>query len=202
MRCIDRPEGAVFANILSRYWWMTLLRGVIWIAFGIMLFTQPGVSLATLMLLFGAFVLADGIGTVITAFGGRGEHENWWVLLLAGLAGIGIGLLTFYNPAITALTLQLLIAMWAVSTGLLQIVAAIRLRKEIQGEFWLVAAGLLSVAFGVLLVARPVAGALAVLWFIGGYAVVFGVALIALALRVRGFAKRAGAAIRSQGRAA
>lgn len=192
----------MFANILSRYWWMTLLRGVIWIAFGIMLFTQPGVSLATLMLLFGAFVLADGIGTVITAFGGRGEHENWWVLLLAGLAGIGIGLLTFYNPAITALTLQLLIAMWAVSTGLLQIVAAIRLRKEIQGEFWLVAAGLLSVAFGVLLVARPVAGALAVLWFIGGYAVVFGVALIALALRVRGFAKRAGAAIRSQGRAA
>ncbi len=192
----------MFANILSRYWWMTLLRGVIWIAFGIMLFTQPGVSLATLMLLFGAFVLADGIGTVITAFGGRGEHENWWVLLLAGLAGIGIGLLTFYNPAITALTLQLLIAMWAVSTGLLQIVAAIRLRKEIQGEFWLVAAGLLSVAFGVLLVARPVAGALAVLWFIGGYAVAFGVALIALALRVRGFAKRAGATIKGQVRAA
>jgi uncharacterized membrane protein HdeD (DUF308 family) len=192
----------VFANILSRYWWMTLLRGVIWIAFGVMLFTQPGVSLATLMLFFGAFVLADGIGTVITAFGGRGEHENWWVLLLAGLAGIGVGLLTFYNPAITALTLQLLIAMWAVSTGLLQIVAAIRLRKEIQGEFWLVAAGLLSVAFGVLLVARPVAGALAVLWFIGGYAVVFGVTLIALALRVRGFAKRAGAAIKGQVRAA
>lgn len=192
----------MFANILSRYWWMTLLRGVIWIAFGVMLFTQPGVSLATLMLLFGAFVLADGIGTVITAFGGRGEHENWWVLLLAGLAGIGVGLLTFYNPAITALTLQLLIAMWAVSTGLLQIVAAIRLRKEIQGELWLVAAGLLSVAFGALLVARPVAGALAVLWFIGGYAVVFGVALIALALRVRAFAKRAGAAIKGQVRAA
>jgi uncharacterized membrane protein HdeD (DUF308 family) len=202
MRCIDQPEDAMFANILSRYWWMTLLRGVIWILFGIMLFTQPGVSLATLMLLFGAFVLADGIGTVITAFGGRSEHENWWVLLLAGLAGIGVGLLTFYNPAITALTLQLLIAMWAVSTGLLQIVAAIRLRKEIQGEFWLVAAGLLSVAFGVLLVARPVAGALAVLWFIGGYAVVFGVALIARALRVRGFAKRAGAAIKGQARAA
>ncbi len=192
----------MFANILSRYWWMTLLRGVIWIAFGVMLFTQPGVSLATLMLLFGAFVLADGIGTVITAFGGRGEHENWWVLLLAGLAGIGVGLLTFYNPAITALTLQLLIAMWAVSTGLLQIVAAIRLRTEIQGELWLVAAGLLSVAFGALLVARPVAGALAVLWFIGGYAVVFGVALIALALRVRAFAKRAGAAIKGQVRAA
>ena len=113
--------------------------------FGITIFTQPGVSLATLMLLFGAFVLVDGIGTVITAVGGRSELEPWWVLLLAGLAGIGVGLLTFYNPAITALTLQLLIAMWAVSTGLLQIVAAIRLRKEIQVSLAR-GLGLLSVA--------------------------------------------------------
>ena len=120
---------------------------------------------------------------MITAIGGRSENESWWALLLAGLAGIGIGVLTFYNPAITALTLQVLIAMWAVSTGLLQVVAAIRLRKEIQGELWLVAAGLLSIAFGVLLVARPVVGALAVLWIIGSYAVLFGIVLIALASR-------------------
>ena len=195
MRRIDYSESAVFATILSRYWWMTLLRGVIWIAFGIVLFTRPGVSLATFILLFGAFALADGIGTVITAIGGRNENESWWALLLAGLAGIGIGVLTFYNPAITALTLQVLIAMWAVSTGLLQVVAAIRLRKEIQGELWLVAAGLLSIAFGVLLVARPVVGALAVLWIIGSYAVLFGIVLIALAFTARSFAKRVGSAI-------
>jgi len=180
----------MFANILSRAWWITLLRGLLWIAFGVVIFTDPGVSLATLILLFGAFALADGIAMVITAIGGRGEHENWFVWLLAGLASIGVGVLTFYNPGITALTLQLFIAMWAVAIGLLKIVAAIRLRKEIQGEFWLIAAGLLSVACGVMLVARPVAGALAVLWIIGGYAIAFGVTLVALAFRVRGFAKR------------
>jgi uncharacterized membrane protein HdeD (DUF308 family) len=180
----------MFANILSRSWWMTLLRGVLWIAFGVIIFTDPGVSLATLILLFGAFALADGIAMVIIAIGGRAEHENWFVWLLAGLASIGIGVLTFYNPGITALTLQLFIAMWAVSIGLLKIVGAIRLRKEIQGEFWLIAAGLLSVACGVMLVARPVAGALAVLWIIGGYAIAYGVTLAALAFRVRGFQKR------------
>ena len=180
----------MFANILSRAWWITLLRGVLWIAFGVVIFTDPGVSLATLILLFGAFALADGIAMVITAIGGRGENESWFVWLLAGLASIGVGVLTFYNPGITALTLQLFIAMWAVAIGLLKIVAAIRLRKEIQGEFWLISAGLLSVACGVMLVARPVAGALAVLWIIGGYAIAFGVTLAALAFRVRGFAKR------------
>jgi uncharacterized membrane protein HdeD (DUF308 family) len=180
----------MFANVLSRAWWITLLRGLLWIAFGVVIFADPGVSLATLILLFGAFALADGIAMVITAIGGRGENENWFVWLLAGLASIGVGVLTFYNPGITALTLQLFIAMWAVAIGLLKIVAAIRLRKEIQGEFWLIAAGLLSVACGVMLVARPVAGALAVLWIIGGYAIAFGVTLVALAFRVRGFAKR------------
>jgi uncharacterized membrane protein HdeD (DUF308 family) len=192
----------MFANILSRSWWMTLLRGVLWIAFGIAIFTQPGVSLATLILLFGAFALADGIATVITAVSGRNENENWVSWLLAGLAGIGIGALTLYNPGITALTLQLLIAMWAVSIGLLKIVAAIRLRKEIEGEFWLVAAGVLSIACGVMLIARPVAGALAVLWIIGGYAVAFGITLVALAFRVRGFAKRVDSAIKGNVRAA
>jgi uncharacterized membrane protein HdeD (DUF308 family) len=191
----------MFANILSRYWWMTLLRGVLWIAFGIVVFTQPGVSLAALILLFGAFALADGIALAINAIVGRTENENWLVLLLTGLASSGIGVLTFYNPGITALTLQMLIAMWAVAIGLLKIVAAVRLRKEIEGEFWLAAAGVLSIACGVLLVTRPVAGALAVLWIIGGYAVAYGVVLVALAFRVRGFARAAGSALKGNVRA-
>jgi uncharacterized membrane protein HdeD (DUF308 family) len=181
----------MLANILSRWWWMLLLRGVLWIAFGIIVLTQPGASLATFLLLFGAFVLVDGVANVVNGIGGRRENENWWLLLLAGLAGIGVGVLTLMNPGITTLALQFYIAIWAVAIGLLKIVGAIRLRKEIQGEIWFGLSGLLSVAFGIMLVAQPAAGALALLTVIGVFAVAFGVALVVLAFAARGFAKRA-----------
>jgi uncharacterized membrane protein HdeD (DUF308 family) len=185
----------MLANILSRYWWMTLLRGVVGILFGIMLFTRPGISLVSLVLVFGAYALVDGLFNVVTAIGGRKEHPSWWILLLAGLAGIAVGLLTFSNPGLTALALLFYIAIWAIVTGFLEIVAAIRLRKEIQGEFWLGLAGVLSMLFGAFLIARPGAGALAVLWLIATYALIFGVVLIALAFRTRGFMKRVKAAM-------
>jgi uncharacterized membrane protein HdeD (DUF308 family) len=185
----------MLATILSRYWWMTLLRGAIAVLFGMMLFAWPQMSLASLVLVFGAFAFADGVGNVVTAVGGRKEHENWWVLLLSGLAGIGIGILTLMNPAATALAILFYIAIWAIATGLLQIVAAIRLRKEIEGEFWLALAGLASVVFGVLLVARPAAGALTVLWLIASYSIVFGATLILLAFKARGWEKRVKAAV-------
>ena len=187
----------MFANILSQYWWLILLRGAIWILFGIALFAQPGITLVALTLLFGAFVLVDGIGNIVSAIGGRKQHEHWWVLLLVGLCGVGVGVLTFYSPGLTALALLFYIAIWAIATGLLAIVAAIRLRKEIEGEFWLILSGLASVAFGVLAVARPGAGALSILWLIGGYAIVFGVILIVFAFRARGFAKRVSGAVRT-----
>ncbi len=177
----------MFANILSRYWWTTLLRGVVWIIFGIAIFTQPAISLVALTFLFGLFCLADGIANIVSAFGGRNEHENWWVLLLAGLVGIGMAALTFFNPAITALALLFYIAIWAIATGLIEVIAAIRLRKEIEGEFWLALSGIISIAFGVLLVARPAAGALSVLWLIAGYSIALGIILIALAFRERSF---------------
>jgi uncharacterized membrane protein HdeD (DUF308 family) len=116
------------------------------------------------------------------------------VLLLAGVAGIALGVLTFFNPAITALALLFYIAVWAIATGLLEIVAAIRLRKEIEGELWLGLGGLASVLFGLLLIARPGQGALAVLWLIAAFALVFGSMLVVLALKARGFAKRVEAA--------
>jgi uncharacterized membrane protein HdeD (DUF308 family) len=184
----------MFSNILSRYWWMTLLRGVISILFGIIIFAQPGISLLTLTMIFGAFALIDGIGNTVSAIGGRNENENWWILLLAGLASIGIGVLTFFNPGITALALLFYVAVWAIATGLLEIVAAIRLRKEIEGEFWMILGGLLSVAFGVMLMARPALGALSVLWLIAAYAIAFGIILIALAFRTRGLVRTVKAA--------
>ncbi len=187
----------MLANILKRYWWMTLLLGVIWILFGIAIFLQPAISLVTLTLLFGALVFADGVGNLITGFGGRKENEHWWVLVLAGVAGIVVGVLTFLNPAITGLVLLFYIAIWAIVAGLLKIVAAIRLRNEITGEVWLGLAGVLSIAFGVMVIARPGAGALAILWLIGGYAIVFGAILIALALKSRQFVGRVGAALKA-----
>jgi uncharacterized membrane protein HdeD (DUF308 family) len=186
----------MLATILSRFWWMTVIRGVIGILFGIMLFAWPQISLASLVLVFGAFALADGAANVVTAIGGRDENENWWVLLLAGLAGIGVGVLTFLNPGATALALLFYIAIWAIAIGLLQIVAAIRLRAEIEGEFWLGLAGVASIVFGALIAARPGEGALAVLWLIATYAIAHGVILLVLAFEARGFVKRVKTAVK------
>ena len=140
-------------------------------------------------------MFVDGIINAANAFSGRKEHDDWWVLLLVGLAGIGIGLLTFYNPAATALAVVLYVAIWAVATGLLEIVAAVRLRKQIEGEFWLALAGIASVAFGVLLAARPGVGALTILWLIGVYAIAFGVILLLLAFKVRSSVKHVARAV-------
>ena len=142
------------------------------------------------MLLFGAYSMADGVLGVWTAVAGRKEREHWWVLLLEGLVGIGVGLLTLFAPGVTTLALLFYIAIWAVATGVLEIVAAIRLRKEIEGEWLLVLGGLVSVGFGVLLMAQPGAGALAVLWLIAAYAVAFGVVLVILSFKARGFSQR------------
>ena len=176
------------ASILSRSWWLLLLRGLAAIVFGVLTWFQPGISLAALVLLFGAYSMADGILGIWTAIIGRKDHEDWWVLLLEGLLGIGVGVLTFLVPGITALALLFYIAIWAIATGVLEIVAAIRLRKDIKGEWALILAGLASVVFGVLLVAQPAAGALALLWLIASYAIVFGVLLVVLAFKARSFA--------------
>jgi uncharacterized membrane protein HdeD (DUF308 family) len=185
----------MLATILSHYWWMTLIRGVIAILFGIMLFAWPQMSLASLVLVFGAFALADGVANVVTAIGGRDENETWWVLLLSGLAGVGVGVLTFLNPGATALALLFYIAIWAIATGLLQIVAAVRLRKEIEGEFWLGLAGVASMLRGHRCEAGE--GALAVLWLIATYAIAYGVILIVLAFQARGFVNRVKAAVKT-----
>jgi len=179
----------MLSHILSHYWWTTLLRGVTWIVFGVVVFALPGISLAGLTLLFGFFALIDGITNVMSALGSQ-EHENWWMVLIAGLAGILVAGLTFFNPAATAVTLLFFIAWWAIATGILEIVSAVRLRDEIRGEFWLGLAGVVSVAFGVFLLVRPGAGALAVLGLIGSFAIMFGTILVLLSFEAREFFNR------------
>jgi uncharacterized membrane protein HdeD (DUF308 family) len=178
-------EEAMFA-ILTRHWWMVALRGVLAILFGLATFLWPALSLAALVLLFGAYALVDGVFAVVLGIRAHGERERWWALVLEGLAGLAIGVITFIWPAITALALLYLIAFWAIITGGFEIGAAIRLRKLIEGEWLLGISGALSVLFGLLLVVMPGAGALAVLWLIGIYALIFGALLIGLGLRLRG----------------
>ena len=185
----------MLADILSRYWWMTLLRGLFWILFGVILFARPGISLLSLTLALGVILFIDGIIEVANAVSGRKENDDWWILLLVGLAGIVIGVMTFYNPQVTALAVVYYVAIWAIATGLLEIVAAVRLRRQIQGEVWLVLAGIASVIFGGLLITRPGTGALTILWLIAAYAIVFGVMLLFLAFRVRSGVKRVAGAL-------
>jgi uncharacterized membrane protein HdeD (DUF308 family) len=175
----------VDVDSLSRNWWAVSLRGLAGILFGIITFFAPGISLAALVLLFGAYALMDGVLAIVTAVRRRGA-DRWWLLLLEGLVGIAAGILTFLWPAITAIALLYVIAAWALVTGAFEIAAAIRLRKAITGEWLLALSGIFSIALGVLLVLFPGPGALAVTIWIGAYAFVFGALLFALGLRLRG----------------
>ena len=178
------------ASTLARGWWLLLLRGIAAIVFGFLTWFQPGISLAALILLFAAYSMADGIFALWMALAGR-DHDHRWVLALEGLLGIGVGIMTFVAPGVTALAILFYIAIWSITTGVLRIVAAIALRKEIEGEWVLILSGLASVGFGVLLMAMPGAGALALLWVIAAYAIMFGVLLVTLAFRARGFVRAA-----------
>jgi len=173
---------------LASRWWTLAARGIAAILFGILTFISPGLSLFALVILFGAWALADGVFNLVMAFrAGKGERWGW--LVLEGVASILVGILTFFWPGITALSLLFLIAAWSVVTGIAEVVAAIRLRKVIQGEWLLALTGVLSILFGLLLFAFPGAGALAVIFWIGAYSIVFGGLLVALAFRLRAWAR-------------
>jgi uncharacterized membrane protein HdeD (DUF308 family) len=170
-------------DVLGRNWWLLLLRGILAIGFAIVAFAMPGIALFALVLAFGLWAGLDGIFALVAAFGPNVERR--WVFLLEGVVGIAAAIIAFRYPGITGLTLLFVIAWWAIVTGVLEVIAAIQLRKQIDNEWWLILAGVASIIFGVLLFMNPGPGALAVLWIIGIYAAVFGVVLIGLSLRLR-----------------
>ena len=172
---------------LAQYWWMYVIRGIAAVIFGVMAFAWPHITLAVLIILFGAYAFVDGIFLTISAISGWGHIEDPWIILLEGIIGIAIGAVTFHSPAITAIGLLIYIAAWSLATGVLEIVAAMKLRKELAGEIWLLLSGILSIAFAVLLMWFPMAGALGLIWLIGIYAIGFGIMLIALGVRLNGF---------------
>jgi uncharacterized membrane protein HdeD (DUF308 family) len=162
-----------------------VLRGIVAILFGAMAFAWPGVTLATLVVLFGIYALLDGIFSLASAFGGQRAREDRWLLALEGVIGLWAGVVTLRAPAITAMVLVFLISIWAMATGFLRIFAAIRLRKEISGEIWLALSGVLSVLFALVLMFRPVAGSLGMVWVIAAYALMIGIILVILGFELR-----------------
>jgi uncharacterized membrane protein HdeD (DUF308 family) len=178
------PFPVALREVLARNWWLLLLRGVAAVGFGVLAFVWPGLTLLALVFLYGAYALLDGILAIAAAIKGRGTSAPTGWLIFIGLLGIGAGLATFFWPAITALALLVLIAVWSILQGVFTIAGAIRLRREIEGEWLLIVSGLLSVVFGLLVMAHPGAGALALVWIIGAYAVAFGALLIVLSLRL------------------
>jgi uncharacterized membrane protein HdeD (DUF308 family) len=172
-------------SILSRYWWVLVARGLLAILFGVLAFVLPGATAGALVLAFGIFAAADGVLAFFAGFSSIGETSSWWILVLHGLLGIGIGVLTLFHPGITAMALLAYVALWAMLVGALQVVAAIQLRRVISGEFWLALGGLLGILFGALILARPMEGALAVIWMVGVFALAYGTMLLAGGIRVR-----------------
>jgi uncharacterized membrane protein HdeD (DUF308 family) len=168
---------------LARHWWVIGLRGLAAIIFGILAFAWPGMTLAVLVLLFGVYAIVDGALGIMAAI--RGDTSHRILMGVEGVVSILAGVAAFAWPLITALVLLYIIAFWAIVTGILEIVAAFRLRQAITNELGLIIGGVLSVLFGIVLIAAPGAGALAVVFLIGAYAIVFGISLLALAWRLR-----------------
>jgi uncharacterized membrane protein HdeD (DUF308 family) len=172
-------------DALRRNWWVLVLRGICGIIFGVIAFGYPGLALATLVLLFGAWVLIDGLFRIVGATAGRAADPDWGFHLIIGILGVVVGLLTFRAPGITALALIIYIAAWALMIGATEIALAIKLRREMKGEWLLILMGLASIIFAALLLWNPGPGALALLWLIGSYAIVIGILAIFFGFRLR-----------------
>jgi uncharacterized membrane protein HdeD (DUF308 family) len=170
---------------LKRHWWVPVIRGIAAIVFGTMAFVYPGITIAMLVLFFGAWVLIDGIFRVVGAIGHRASDPDWGWHIVIGIVGIIVGFLTFHAPQITALALIIYVAAWALMIGATEIAFAIKLRREIKGEWFLILMGLASIVFAILLLWNPIAGAAAVIWLIAWYAVVLGVLGIFFGFRLR-----------------
>ena len=172
---IDRMCGGLIDN-----WWMFLVRGILAIVFGVLALFEPLAALFAIVILFGAWALVDGISALWLSFAGRRS----WQLVIVGILGLVVGVITFVRPGITAIGLYAAVAGWSIARGVLEIALAIEWRKVIRGELWLILGGIASILFGVLLIVLPAAGLLTLGWLIGIYALTFGIIMCALALRL------------------
>ena len=176
--------------VIARNWWSLVIRGLVGILFGIITFAWPGITFAALVIVFGAYALLDGVFSLVGAVKAAQAHERWGALVFLGVTGIGAGVVTVLWPAITAFVLVCLIAAWAIVTGVFEIAAAVRLRRYIEGEWLLALAGIASLVFGMLIIIAPLAGALVIAVWVGAYALVSGVMLVMLGIKLRSWGRR------------
>ncbi len=171
-------------GVLSQNWWLVLLRGLAAIAFGVLAFLWPLLTLSVLIIMLGAYAFADGVFALVAAFrGGSGVPRGW--LILIGILGLAGAFAAFTVPGLTALVVVTFVAWWSIVRGIFEIVGAIHLRKEIEGEWLLILSGVISILFGAFILFRPGAGALALVWIFAWYAIAFGALLVSLAIRLR-----------------
>jgi uncharacterized membrane protein HdeD (DUF308 family) len=170
--------------VLARNWWAIGLRGVLGILFGLIALFLPGATMLSLVLVFAAYTLVDGVFGIVSAVRAARQHERWGFLVLEGMVDIAAAAVAALWPAITVLAFVLLIALWAILTGILELAAAFRLEME-DGRGWLIFGGVVSLIYGALLLVAPMIGAVVLTWWLGVYALVFGVALVVLAFRLR-----------------
>ncbi|HEX3672502.1 MAG TPA: HdeD family acid-resistance protein [Candidatus Cybelea sp.] len=174
---------------LTKNWWMWLIRGIAAIVFGVAAWAWPAATWVTIGILFGAYAFVDGIFAIYATVRAAETHQRWWPLLLEGIVGLFIAAITWYDVRITLFAIYYVIVAWAFLTGILELVAAVHLRKHISNEIWLIIGGLASIAFGALLLWFPLTGMLALIWLVAAYAIVFGFIMIGFALRLRSHAQ-------------
>ena len=177
------PSDAM-SEALARNWWVIAIRGLLGIAFGIIALLQPFAAILAFVLVFAAYAVVDGIFAIVAAVRAARERERWGLLVLSGIASIAAGVLAVLWPGITVLAFVLLLAAWSIVTGALAIGAAFRLNRQ-HGRGWLIFSGVVSAIYGVLLAIAPIIGAVVLTWWIGAWALVFGVLLLVLAFRLR-----------------
>jgi uncharacterized membrane protein HdeD (DUF308 family) len=172
-------------GLVAHDWWVFAIRGVAAIVFGILAFVWPETTLTVLVILFGAYVLVDGIALLVAlARGDTLARRHAWSVGIMGVLGIVAGVITFIAPSVTALSLLYIVAFWSIAMGTFQFIGAIALRRELDGEFWMALGGVVSIGFGALLIAFPGEGLISLVWLVGIWAVVFGVSSIGLAYRL------------------
>jgi uncharacterized membrane protein HdeD (DUF308 family) len=173
---------------MTQNWWAWLIRGIAAVIFGILAWLWPGLTWITIAIFFGAYALVDGVFAIVATVRSAERQQPWWPLLIEGIIGILIAAITFYDVRITIVALYLTIAVWAFLTGIFELVAAVQLRKIIANEIWLIIGGIASIAFGVLMLLYPIIAAIAIIYIIAAYAIVFGVIMIGFSFRLRAHA--------------
>jgi len=189
---LDNTISDSIAELFRHSWWVLALRGLAAVLFGILAFIWPGITIFTLVLLFGAYALVNGVLALVIAFKGPRRVRRFGSLIFGGLISVAAGVIAFIWPGMTAFSLVIVIAAWAIVNGVAEIVVAIRLRKETSGEWLLIVAGIASILFGVCLFLNPLIGALVLVWWIGGFTFAFGILLMVLGFRARRAAETLG----------